>query len=194
MKEMFSMKKNNEEIKKKIYVVTLKLIQTYGIKGWTMDLLCEEVNLAKDTLYRIIKSKDNLISEVIKVLIESHEKDVTEILTSNKEFFEIFTLLCKRLGGLLNKLGTPQIRSLFREYPDTENIINQYASQLDMNISEYLKQGINLGLINPDTDTLLVAKSAKHTIVALLSDDSIDNPNDAITKYLQYIVYGIRRL
>lgn len=187
------MKKDYNDLQEKIYTATLKLIQTYGVKGWTMDMVCEEANLAKDTLYRIIKSKNQLVNDVIKTLLEKHTKDINELTQLDKDFFEIFTLLCQKLGDLLNKLGTPQIKSLFREYPNIEVTILQYTNQLDHSIAHYLDNGKTLGFINPDTDVLLVAISARHTIVSLLADSNIDTTNDMINNYLHYLIYGIKQ-
>lgn len=182
------MKETNKE---RIYTATLKLIQTYGAKGWTMDMVCQEANLAKDTLYRTIDSKHQLVNDVIKTLLEKHAKNISDLTQLDKDFFEIFTLLCQKLGEFLNMLGTPQIKSLFKEYPNIEKNIRHYTDQFDQSIASYLNKGIRLGKIKADTDILLVSQSARYTIVALLSDSSTKADSETITKYLHYLIYGI---
>ncbi len=185
------MKKNNTALSERINGAALHLIQTYGVKGWTMDMLCEEAGLAKDTLYRFIENKDSLIKSVIEDVLEKYKNDILTILSLEKDFFKILSLLAQRLTIILKELGTAQIRSLFKEYPYIEKSIRQFGDSLDKNISTYLKKGIEEGLIKSNINTLLVAKIVKHSIIAIINDESIENSNSAIDSFLKYIIYGI---
>lgn len=187
------MKKNNDEVRSRIRAAARKLIQTYGIKGWNMDMICEEANIAKDTLYRIIVNKELLIADVIEERLTNHKKKIETIISADEDFFSNINLLCEAFKDLLNEFGTPQLRSLFKEYPKIESSINSYTNQLNQDLAHYLNGGKESGLIKPDTDTLLIVKSLNYLILDLLNDDSIERVDDAVEKFLQYLVYGIKK-
>lgn len=186
------MKKNNDEVRSRIRAATCKLIQTYGIKGWNMNMICEEANIAKDTLYRIIVNKELLIADVIEEKLVNHKKKMEAIISADEDFFSKINSLCEAFKDLLNEFGTPQWRSLFKEYPKIESAINNYTKQLNQYLAHYLNGGKESGLIKPDTDTLLIVKSLNYLILDLLNDESIERVDDAVAKLLQYLIHGIK--
>ena len=51
-------KKNDKNIHDNILTVAERLLLAYGIKGWNMDSVAQEAGIAKNTLYKIIDSKE----------------------------------------------------------------------------------------------------------------------------------------
>lgn len=187
------MKKNSDEVRSRIREAACKLLRTYGVKGWTMDMLCEEANLAKDTLYRIIVSKEVLIAEAMAEKLMNHKKKMEAMMAADEDYFSNVNSLCEAFRDLLNEFGTPQLRSIFKEYPKIETSVNDYMNQLNRDIADYLNRGKALGLISSDADTLLIAKSLNYVILDFLNDNAIEQVDDAVTKFLQYLIYGIKK-
>ncbi len=187
------MKKYGEDTNARIYQKTMNLIKLYGIKGWNMDMLCKEVNISKDTLYRIIKSKKQLLTSMMIELIEEHAADIDAILSANQDFYLVLENLSQKIAGFLYELESVQLKSLFNEYPEIEEMVVGYADQFDDKIISYLVYGVEINIIDAKVDTVLVAKSIKYMSLALLSDGASSNANDAIAKYIHYIFEGIKK-
>ncbi len=189
---MVSMKKYTEDTKKRIYEKALNLIKLYGIKGWNMDMLCEEVNMSKDTLYRIVKSKEKLLTDMVSGLLAEHEKSVNLIIESETDFYVVLEKLSKQIAQFLLELESVQFKSLLKEYPKIEEMVLDYANQFDNKIDAYLRYGIEKKIIQQEVDTMLVAKSIKYISLALLNDSSCHNAYKDINTYIQYIFEGIK--
>ncbi len=186
------MKKHTEVTKTRIHKTTLNLIKLYGIKGWNMDMLCLEVNIAKDTLYRIIKSKEKLLTDMVDEILSEHENQVDEIIKSNQEFNLVLGALSKKIAKLLAEFGSLQLRSLFKEYPSIEENVNEYALRFDQKVSNFLKSGIESCIIKEKVDTELIAKSVRYMSIAILNEDGNKKADERISEYINYILEGIK--
>ncbi len=185
------MKKYTEEIKLRIYHTTFDLIRTFGIKGWNMDMLCSELNIAKDTLYRIIKTKENLLNEMMDEILSQHEIQVDEIIKAEEDFNVILEKLSIKIAKFLVDFGTLQLKSLFKEYPSIQNNVNDYALRFDDKVSILLRNGIDNGIIKENVDVELVSKSVRYISIAILSEN-VSHVDSEISKYISYIMEGIK--
>lgn len=185
------LKKYTEEIKLRIYHTTFDLIRTFGIKGWNMDMLCSELNIAKDTLYRIIKTKENLLNEMMDEILSQHEIQVDEIIKAEEDFDVILEKLSIKIAKFLVDFGTLQLKSLFKEYPSIQNNVNDYALRFDDKVSILLRNGIDNGIIKENVDVELVSKSVRYISIAILSEN-VSHVDSEISKYISYIMEGIK--
>lgn len=185
------LKKYTEESKLRIYHTTFDLIKTFGIKAWNMDMLCSELNIAKDTLYRIIKTKENLLNEMMNEILTQHEIQVDEIIKTGEDFNVILEKLSIKIANFLVDFGTLQLKSLFKEYPAIQKNVNDYALRFDDKVSALLRTGIDNGIIKENVDVEFVAKSVRYLSIAILSEND-GHADSEISKYISYIMEGIR--
>ncbi len=185
------LKKYTEESKLRIYHTTFELIKTFGIKGWNMDMLCSELNIAKDTLYRIIKSKENLLNEMMDEILSQHESQVDKIIKDEEDFNVTLEKLSITIAKFLVDFGTLQLKSLFKEYPSIQKNVNDYALRFDYKVSGLLRNGIDNGIIKENVDVELVSKSVRYISIAILSEN-VSHADSEISKYISYIMEGIK--
>ncbi len=185
------LKKYTEESKLRIYHTTFDLIKTFGIKGWNMDMLCSELNIAKDTLYRIIKTKEKLLNDMMDDILSRHEGVVDEIIKEEVDFNIVLEKLSIKIASLLSDFGTLQVKSLFKEYPTIEQSVNDYALRFDDKVSNFLRSGIEDGMVKSDVDVELIAKSVRYMSIAILSEN-VNHADTEISKYIHYMMEGIK--
>ena len=66
------MKINDEKFLTFLYEVTFETLKIHGSKGWTMDDICKNVGISKDTLYRAVSNKEDLILKSLNFKINLH--------------------------------------------------------------------------------------------------------------------------
>lgn len=69
------------------------MIQLYGLRKFTMDEIAAELKVSKKTIYKYFKSKDEIISEYFREIIESDKKSVLESVEKNVSLIEKLNLL-----------------------------------------------------------------------------------------------------
>ncbi len=142
------MKVCNEVIRKRIIQTTCDLLRKTGLKGWNMDLLAHETGLAKNTLYKIIGSKEKLLEQVVisKMIqdlehIEMIIKDEKDYMTAVNKMIEKFIDLTK------NNNFIPRI---YIEYPSIEMKIKSKQSEIIASIFRFIRNGMDMGLVRDD--------------------------------------------
>ena len=79
------MKYNDQNIEAKVLQKTFELLQKYGIRGWNMDMLSLQSGLSKNTLYKIIGSKEDLMERVTMNYYQEIYSQLTKILENAED-------------------------------------------------------------------------------------------------------------
>lgn len=144
------MKFNDVNIEQKVLQKTADLILKKGIKGWNMDQLSEEVGLAKNTLYKIIGSKEVLIEKIVLKFIINVQKQLVSVINNEEEYLTAFQKIINLFPMLLNNFYTNSMQEIFIEYPSIEKSVQSHQDEITKNIINFIGKGIEEGIIKND--------------------------------------------
>jgi len=74
------MKIHNEHIREKVNKCAKKLLYTHGVKGWNMTMLAAEAGLARNTLYKIIGSKEKLVETIVLYQLRERAESILDFI------------------------------------------------------------------------------------------------------------------
>ncbi|WP_315081410.1 TetR/AcrR family transcriptional regulator [uncultured Clostridium sp.] len=180
-------------MKKKILETVSKNIENYGLKKITLDLIASELKISKKTIYKHFSSKDEMIKQYIKEILEN-DKNST-ILSVNED-----NLLNNKINNIIYsyheyKLPTNVIEEIKMYYPDEWNLLNNLKEFKVQNIIKLLEDARDNGEIRSDVDLNIVS-----LIIEKLSEELLINStlkkynfklNDGINEVLDVILNGI---
>lgn len=134
--------------KEKIIQITSNLIFEKGYKNISLNEIAEKVGIKKPSIYHYFQCKEDIYKVVINDFIDNFEKQVDNILKSNKKSYQKikeFILLC--MEPVVNKknLKFLIIEKIFHEnYSENKNKEmlqrrNDLFKKMELIISEYAK-------------------------------------------------------
>ncbi len=142
------MKYKDESVENAILQKTVEFLQRYGVRGWNMAELAEHSGLAKNTLYRVIESKELLMERVTTDYYNKIYSRLTEILEAGGDYIDT----CKKLISVYIDLSPAYFSEIFKEYPALEKrIANKYAA-VRQRMIDYIKKGVDAGILREDLD------------------------------------------
>ncbi|KAJ49113.1 AcrR family transcriptional regulator [Clostridium tetanomorphum] len=144
------MKFNDVNIEQRILEKTTDLIFRRGIKGWNMDQLSQEVGLAKNTLYKIISSKEILIEKIVIENIRSVQKQIESVIINEKNHLVALEKVVVLFPILLNKYCTSSMQEIFIEYPAIEKSVRSHKDEITKSVIDFIGKCIEEGIIRSD--------------------------------------------
>ena len=82
------------DIKERIIEGAAELFKVYGIRAVTMDSLASHLGISKRTIYEVFKDKDELLTDVLKLMSEKQRELVIKVLNeTDNSIAAIFKLL-----------------------------------------------------------------------------------------------------
>ncbi|MDC7126348.1 MAG: TetR/AcrR family transcriptional regulator [Spirochaetales bacterium] len=186
------MKTDNPDIIDRIYDETLNLIFSYGAKGWTMDTVCQKSGIAKDTLYRIINNKEELIKNALLKELGRHDEKMKDLLLQNKDFFHTLKDSTALLSDFLEKISLDKLGQIFLQYPRMETAITNGMDDYYLNFANFLEEGKKSGLLKENVDTKLLINFIHSCIMQILKKPEIYNATKDTESLLNYFIEGIK--
>lgn len=186
------MKTDNIDTLNKIYNETLGLIMTYGVKGWTMDTVCKKSGVAKDTLYRIIGNKEELLKSVIMQALDEHNHKMKSLLHQDQDFFAALRDITTLLSVFLSRFPLEKLGQIFLAYPSIEKAINKKMEDFFVSFELFLNQGKKSGYIKENVNAALLIEIIHTCIMQFLKKPEIFNATEDIKSLLDYLIEGIK--
>ena len=146
------MKYNNKNIELKVMENVSQLIFDKGIKGWNMDELSRKSGLAKNTLYRIISSKEDIVNKVLISHIKRNQSKLVEIMETETDYITALQKIIKKFPELMNSIYTESVLEIFNEYPNIELSVRAHRDELTQSIIEFIQKGAAQGKLRQDID------------------------------------------
>jgi len=161
----------NSEVKDKIIERAAVLFTESGIKGITMDDLAQYLGMSKRTIYEYFRDKKELINESILYFEEQKEKKTKEIFDSSENMFEALLKLYQESLIDMQKMNKNFIHDIKKYFPEINQRYIQKKEKKIKKTAQFLKEGIELGLIRKDLNVELL--SALGEEVHSLFDNSL---------------------
>lgn len=144
------MKFNDKNIENRILTQVSQLIFEKGVKGWNMDQLSEKAGLAKNTLYRIIGKKEDLIKRVVIDYIRQVQKQLTPILSNKDDYIDSLQRLIRIFPELLDSFYTDHMKTIFLEYPSIELAVLEHKDEITASIIRFIAWGVEQQKLKAD--------------------------------------------
>jgi len=142
------MKSCNAEIKERIIQTTRDFLQRHGLKGWNMDILAHEAGLAKNTLYKIIGSKEQLLEQVIISKMSQDLLNIEKIIEEEDEYMTAVNRMIEKFVDLTKNNNI--ISKIYSEYPSMEKKIKSSRKEIIASICQFIKRGMEMSLVRDD--------------------------------------------
>jgi len=186
------MKCNDSQVEERIYRKTKELITSKGIKGWHMDHLAKESGMAKNTLYKIIGSKENLILEVVLNDLKQVEEEFKALLMLGDE-----KLITQKLSDLISRniidfIGG-YLNEVLLEYPSLEDKVKANEDNIRNMIVTFIIMGQSQNQFKKEVDPRIFFESILGIILHQVRlGYSGDVLSDKIEKAFTYMLEGIK--
>jgi AcrR family transcriptional regulator len=143
-------KVQNPEIRDMVLQKAAGLIARRGPKGWSTAELARECGLAKNTLYKIIGSKQELVETVVLGQIDTTTAFLKAIIRQESGYRSAALRMVAEGPSLL--AGRPRVRftEIFLEYPALERKALDYQKRAAAEIIRFIRQGQAGGHIRGD--------------------------------------------
>ncbi len=185
------MKVNDSNVLDRIDDETLKLLSRHGVRGWTMDTVRASSGLAKDTLYRIVGSKEKLIGRVLIKYFSVYRDKMSAALSMDKELAAILRQNLMLLAELLQILPPERIHAILLEYPALDlqinNVMGEYSALLASFIDDKKRKGQIKAGVRSDLAVRIIQAFMRDT---LRRSNESDIYNDTET-FVEYLTKGI---
>lgn len=144
------MKFNDKQSEQRVLDKTAELLSRRGIRGWNMDQLAAEAGLAKNTLYRIIGSKEQLVERVMLNYCRSGHLRIIKIIDREDGYMETLKSIVEEYPEHMNSLYADFFQEVFLEYPSLEKSVRSYRDEMTIRITDFIRRGIAEGELRED--------------------------------------------
>lgn len=131
---------------------TGELLVEKGVNSWNVDELARRTGLAKNTLYRIIGSKEKIIRKTVLQNIHSVQKDILGIMEEGRDYHEVFMKVVHTFPLLINNALTGRMKDVFLEYPSIESAVKGHYDHITESIISFFRKGMKVGALREDLD------------------------------------------
>jgi Transcriptional regulator len=100
------------ETKKKLIANALEMFKLQGYEAVTINQICDAVSISKNTFYYHFKSKEELLVACMGIQKSLSMSELTDILLSEKSFFEQFWMLQKTRIDFVMSCGSEIMRNI----------------------------------------------------------------------------------
>ena len=144
------MKIRKVEIQQMVVEQTREMIVTKGLKGLNMVGLANKTGLAKQTLYRIIGTKEKAIERVVLYQMEQTFGYMNRIIGENPDFSDFITKFLAEAPAFLSKVPRVTLPEIFREYPSIEKNATEHQKELAGPIIAFFRKAMTEGQLRDD--------------------------------------------
>ncbi len=146
------MKVNNIEIEERIFKKTQNLILSRGLRGWNMDTLAKECGIAKNTLYKIIGSKENLFGNIVIRRLRQNLEMVDNMIQDADDYSKISISIPKKFSKLVAGFDKKALPLIYLEYPGIEKKAKELMRDLATNLIAAIRKGQEQKTVRDDVE------------------------------------------
>lgn len=185
------MKYNNQEIEEQIYNKTRLFLEERGVKGWNMDQLAKESGLAKNTLYKIVGSKEDVITNIVLRDMKYIESQLKLFFADESRHGEVVTVV-KLFAELFTNTHGAYLNEVLLEYPSSGKKIKENKCIMEERVISFLNKKIKQGTFKPECEAEVIYEILNGITIHFIKLGYYGDTllNRLIVSY-KYIIYGI---
>ncbi|MFH1138167.1 MAG: TetR/AcrR family transcriptional regulator [Pseudomonadota bacterium] len=143
-------KTQNPNIRDMVLAKAAGLIARRGPKGWSAADLAKECGLAKNTLYKIIGSKEQLVETIVLDQIEATTGLLTAIIQRENDYRSAVRRMIHDGPSFLSERPRVAFPEIFLEFPSIESKARARQKRAAAAIIEFIEHGQGNGDIRKD--------------------------------------------
>ncbi|GKX67413.1 TetR/AcrR family transcriptional regulator [Inconstantimicrobium mannanitabidum] len=176
-----------------IMKVAAEKIQMYGLRKFTMDEIAAEIKVSKKTIYKYFNSKDDIIAEYFREIVESDKNYTIEAIKKADSLEEKLNSIIYSYHKY--KLPISVLDEAYKFYQDQWEKVQQLKDFKLNLIKETIKEAIDQGIVKPDIQLSIIS-----TILESVSNTFLDykflSQNDmtmkeAMNQVMSILLHGI---
>lgn len=187
------MKYNDKEIEQRVFEQVSDLLHKKGIRGWNMDRLSEQSGLAKNTLYKIIGSKEDVIEKVVLQQIHHIQSRLVAVMQSEDDYLSALECVITLFPELINTFYAEHMQEIFNEYPRIEKSVRRHRDEMTSNIIGFMRKGVGCGVLREDLNPIIVFDFFQAVVMhSMKSGLKRQEISEHIAVSFRYLLDGIR--
>ncbi|SFN37845.1 TetR/AcrR family transcriptional regulator [Xenorhabdus japonica] len=116
-----------QEIRQKIHEVTLLLLINQGYSKTTMDVVAKKAGIAKKTLYRFVRNREDLLGQIVMRWKDSSIPDFEKEANNYQNFIKLLKIYLIELAKKsLSMEAVGLFRLLQSDFPYSEALLDKY--------------------------------------------------------------------
>lgn len=182
--------------KEKIKKSAVKLFNKYGINKVSMDEIASNANVSKVTIYKYFNSKDELYTEVIKMVYTETFIAIEEIVNREISFIDkLKFIISSKIQSTKTNQGNFLQEIIENNYETNEYIHENFKSRTKELIFKFFDQGRQDGYIRDDISNELLIQYLE-IFQTGLNDKSeeiihLSKENNVLEKMIDLYFFGI---
>ena len=132
----------------RILAVTAQEMNIHGLK-FTMDDIASRLGMSKKTLYKLFRSKDELVLSVIKAGLEAKNEDQMAILGQKIDLRQKITDFLKVRSALFEFPTSRLLREINQHHPEASRIVQKFSEERTALLKQLLDDAVKEKVIVP---------------------------------------------
>lgn len=131
-----------------ILMVTYREMNKHGLK-FTMDDIAAQLGMSKKTLYKLFRSKNDLITAVIQSLLQAAQATEDKAMQANVPLSQkLSNFLLTEMDDFPHP-SSLMARDIHNHHPEAYRLLSDFGAKRTQRLAKLLEQGIQEGLIAP---------------------------------------------
>ncbi len=183
---------NQDQYKTRILEAAKVLFARYGFRKATVDEIAEWAGMAKSTMYKVFRTKEDILAELIVWEARAFRRAYLAEIKKLDDPLKKMEMLCRESSAYFNKypfLGRVMVDEDRRFAPFMRDEVGFVEDGIRQLINELLREGIAAGVFRP-----LNVPDATATVLALMRGFAYhQTPGDAEnSEWVAFVLNGVR--
>lgn len=172
-----------------------ELIQVFGIKPITIDMIAEKCGISKKTVYKYFHSKHDMVAVIINNILDQLADAMTEIDQSADTPAVKLERLFESLYSLLGSISVPMLHDIQLGYPEINSRVEEFIDSHREMIKRSIAYGIECGDFYPDINPDIATEIAMSGAEKIINSEYILKNNftieQTITSFKNFMAHAL---
>ncbi|MDC9596001.1 TetR/AcrR family transcriptional regulator [Xenorhabdus anantnagensis] len=193
-----------QEIRQKIHEVTLLLLINQGYSKTTMDMVAKKAGIAKKTLYRFVKNREDLLEQIVTRWKDSSIPAFEKEANNYQKFIKLLKIYLTELAEKsLSMEAVGLFRLLQSDFPYREALLDKYqkssieisrnvlAHRLERQYQQGLLKKMDFNITSELIISMVIAEPLRQMALGLLPPLPETDITPRITAAVTLLKHGI---
>lgn len=145
-------KADKPEFKERLVQEALALCRESGVRGWNMDDLSRRVGVARNTLYRMSPSREDILRQVALGTVRQTQERLGAFMTLPMPWMDRARKVLELFPSLLAGATVAYLSEIVRHYPTIGSDLALHRDGATRALIAFLDQGVTEGVLKGDLD------------------------------------------
>ena len=147
---MDGFERRKERKKESIHQAAIELFKAFGFRKVSIGDIASKAGVSPTTIYNHFDTKEGLVRDVIKRLLEETVHKYWAIMDSDRPFLEKLELIIFDKTELSRQYEGELVQAVASNDPEVHQFVDSLAQKAMEHMVSFYEEGKRLGYINPD--------------------------------------------